>query len=588
MRFSRRTVPVLLLTALLTPSALNDAHAQSASRPLPPSAENAYAAVASQFDERDALSVVSFMDQYWRLAGNPGFKASIDHIRDRLVAAGFVATTGAATASVRIDEFPNAGRGWDYRVGTLQIDGEAESLLSRDRDRVSLAINSFSTSPGGLVAPLVDVGGGSTSDYAGKEIKGAVVLGDAPLGRLWQEAVRRRGAAGVVSTEIARYIRPTDPVMMSNEQKDVLQWGSVPYDATAKSFGFKSSWRAADQMRARLTQGAVNVRVTIDSSFYDGPNRTLIAEIAGRTKPNERIVMVAHVQEPGANDDGSGCGTLYGLARALLAAIKSGALPQPERTLTFMWVDEVRGSRQWIASHPDEARGVQYMFAMDMTGEDTAKTGGTFLIEKQADPSAVWPRPSDPHTEWGASEVKLETLKGSLLNDLHLAVCLRRARDVGWIVRTNPYEGGSDHTAFASAGIPSVLNWHFTDRYYHTNQDRLDKVSATEMKNVGISVATSAWLLSSASDQDALSVVELLGAAAQARLKLEREQGALLAKAADTALAATTERQVLAAWTKWYGEALDSVERLPVGGETESVRARVAQAKLDLAPRAMR
>ena len=43
------------------------------------------------------------------------------------------------------------------------------------------------------------------------------------------------------------------------------------------------------------------------------------------------------------------------------------------------------------------------MFALDMTGEDTEKTGGTFLIEKQADPSAVWARPSDPHTEWGAA-----------------------------------------------------------------------------------------------------------------------------------------------------------------------------------------
>ena len=32
------------------------------------------------------------------------------------------------------------------------------------------------------------------------------------------------------------------------------------------------------------------------------------------------------------------------------------------------------------------------MFSLDMTGEDTAKTGGTFLIEKQADPSAVWDR----------------------------------------------------------------------------------------------------------------------------------------------------------------------------------------------------
>lgn len=580
MTSSRRAVLVLLVATLLAPSGSNRAGAQATPASLPPTAERAYAAVVPQFDERDALSVVSFMDQYWRLAGNPGFNASIDRIRDRLVAAGFAATTGSATASVRVDEFPNAGRGWDYRAGTLQIEGEQDSVLSRDRDRVSLAINSFSTPPEGLVATLVDVGAANTNDYAGKDVKGAVVLGDAPLGRLWQDAVKRRGAAGVVSTEIASYIRPRDPSVMTDDQKDVLQWGGIPYDGSLKSFGFKSSWRAANRMRARLKQGAVKVRVTIDSSFYDGPNRTLVAEIAGRTRPNERIVMVAHVQEPGANDDGSGCGTLYGLARALLAAIKSGALPQPERTLTFMWVDEVRGSRQWITSHPDEARGVQYMFAMDMTGEDTEKTGGTFLIEKQADPSAVWPRPSDPHTEWGASEVKAETLKGSLLNDLHLAVCLRRARDVRWVVRTNPYEGGSDHTAFASAGIPSLLNWHFTDRYYHTNQDRLDKVSTAEMKNVGVSVATSAWLLASANEQDSASVVDLLVSAAQARLTLEREQGtALVARATDAAAAVLIERQVNAAWVKWYEEAVDSVARLPVGGATEALRNKIASAR---------
>jgi hypothetical protein len=576
----RRTILRASATTLLGLVASYQTLAQSAPQTLPPTAERAYAEVASRFDERDALSIVSFMDQYWRLAGNPGFNASIDHIRDRLVAAGFTAATTAAPATVRVDEFPNTGRGWDYRVGTLQFDDESEPLLSRERDRVSLAINSFSTQPRGLTAPLVDVGAGAGSDYAGKEIKGAVILGDAPLGRLWQEAVKRRGAAGVISTDIADYIRPADPSAMSNEQKDVLQWGSVPYDAAAKAFGFKSSWRASDRMRARLKHGAVNVRVTIDSTFYEGPTRTLVAEIPGRTRPAERIVMVAHVQEPGANDDGSGCGTLYGLARALVTAIKSGALPQPERTLTFMWVDEVRGSRQWITSRPDEARGVQYMFAMDMTGEDTSKTGGTFLIEKQADPSAVWARPSDPHTEWGGSEVKPERLKGSLLNDVHLAMCLRRARDTGWVVKTNPYEGGSDHTAFASAGVPSLLNWHFTDRYYHTSQDRLDKVSAAEMKNVGIAVATSAWLLASATDQDAAAVLNLLTHAAQARLTLEREQGsALAARATDPAAAAAIEKQVTAAWLKWYDEAFESVARLPIAGDTDRIRDQIAAAK---------
>ncbi len=556
---------------------------------LPPTAERVYRAVAERYNQRDAFEIVSFMDQYWRLAGNPGFNASIDHIRGRLTAAGFSAAS-EGPETLRVEEFANSGRGWDYRAGTVEFEGSSEpALLSRESDRVSLAINSFSTTPGGISAPLVDVQRGTDADYAGKEIKGAVVLGDAPLDRLWKDAVKRRGAAGIISTEIARYIRPAAPAEMSGAQKDVLQWGSVPYDSAVKAFGFKSSWRAADRMRRRLLEGPVRLHVTVDSSFYDGPNRTLIAEIQGRSRPHDRVVMVAHVQEPGANDNGSGCGTLYGLARALLEAIHAGALPRPERTLTFMWVDEVRGTSQWLKTHPVDARGVQYMFALDMTGEDAAKTGGAFLIEKQADPSAVWPRPSDPHTEWGAGTVKAESLRGSLLNDFHLAICGRRARDSGWTVRTNPYEGGSDHTVFADAGTPSLLNWHFTDRYYHTNQDRLEKVSAAEMQNVGIAVATSAWTLASADAPDAIAVVRLISEAATRRLALEREQGGtLLAKAPDRVAAEETERKVRAAWIKWYGEALESVAALPAGGETSSLRTEIAAARTSLTAAASR
>jgi hypothetical protein len=146
--------------------------------------------------------------------------------------------------------------------------------------------------------------------------------------------------------------------------------------------------------------------------------------------------------------------------------------------------------------------------------------------------------------------VKASELKGSLLNDLHLAVCLRRARDTGWIVKTNPYEGGSDHTEFKSAGIPSLLNWHFTDRYYHTNLDRPDKTSPAEMVNVGVSVATSAWFLASATADDASQVSALVQRAEADRLALERKQGA--------------STEILDAWRKWYAEARESVTRLPV------------------------
>ena len=220
------------------------------------------------------------------------------------------------------------------------------------------------------------------------------------------------------------------------------------------------------------------------------------------------------------------------------------------------------------------------MFSLDMTGEDTSKTGGTFLIEKQPDPTAVWQRPSDPHSEWGASQVAAEALKGSLLNDLHIAVAKRRARDTGWVVRTNPYEGGSDHTAFWSAGVPSVLNWHFTDRFYHTNQDTIDKVSAAEMENVGLTVATSAFFLASARETDAIEVLGLLDRAAVARLALERQQGAeIVRKAPDKTAADRTERQVTTAWIKWYSEAFDSVERLPVTVASDALKLRIAEAK---------
>lgn len=525
------------------------------------------------------------MDRFWRLAGNPGFNASIDEIRRRLAGDGFAdAGDSHALAFARVDEFPAGSPGWDYTVGTLAIDDDRgrEVVLSRERDRVSLCINSFPTPRDGMTAPLVDVGSGARDiDYRDKDLRGAVVLGDASVQRLWTLAVKARGARGVISTAIEPYIRPADEAQFTREeQKDVLQWSGIPYDPAVKGFGFKASWRAAVRLRERLKAAPVKVHVTIESTFYGGPSRSLIAEIRGRIHPGERIVMVAHVQEPGANDNASGAATQYAAAGSLLRAIRDGSLPPPGRTLTFIWADEIRGSRHWLETHPAEASQVQYMFALDMTGEDTTRTGGTFLVEKQPDPSAVWNRPSDPHTEWGSGGVKLDSLKGSLLNDVHLAVCLRRSRDTGWIVRTNPYEGGSDHSVFGEAGVPSLLDWHFTDRYYHTNQDRIDKVSSSEMANVGIAVATTAWFLASATAGDARATVELIERAAATRLALERKLGPDLVRAdSDRVAAEARERHVLEAWLKWYGEALDSVLRLAPGGADDGVRLAVTASR---------
>jgi hypothetical protein len=555
------------------------------SRSLPARTAPALADLAERFDERAAMNLVLFMDEYWRNAANARFNASVDRIKRRLETGGFtVRTTGSADGpSVWIEEFGRAN-GWDYSVGTLTLVADMttpdEVLLSRDQHRVALCVNSFSTPPGGVVAPIVDVGQGtSPADYDGRDVRGAVVLGDAGPGRLWQMAVVQRGAIGVVSAALEPYIRPGPPGSPEDakprDEWDVLQWGSVPYDDTRRAFGFKATPRAAVRIRARLAEGPARVKVDVTSSFSPGPVQSLVAEIPGAVKPDERVLLVAHIQEPGANDNASGCATLVELARALLQGIRDGKVAAPGRTLTFLWGDEIRASRQWIADHPAEAKQVRYMFSLDMTGENTALTGGTFLIEKAPDPTAVWSRPSDPHTEWGGSPVKPETLKGTLLNDLFLAVAQSRR----FVVQTNPYEGGSDHSVFLAAGVPSVLAWHFPDRFYHSNLDRPQMTSPAEMEHVGVTVGATSLLLAGATPRDAVEIAGLLERAASARFALERRQGVGLVKAApDTTAAEATEAAVMAAWRTWYAEALREVLDLPPAGKTPELRHAVERA----------
>jgi aminopeptidase YwaD len=541
-RVRRFFTALLVVAALSAPASQGRTwHLPPLDRVLPPHIEAVYTAVAPRVETGLALDAVTFMSQFWRLAGNPGYDRSIEFLAARLADAGFSAVE-TALASFRIESFEHPGQGWEHERGTLAIDGpRREVVLSREQDRLALCINSFSTPEGGVSLPLIDVGVGTAAgDYDDKPVKGAIVLGRGPVGPLWTRAVRERGAAGVVSTDIAPYVRP-------DETPGVLQWGSIPYDEARRSFAFKATPRAAARLRAALAAGEVRMHVEISTRFHLGPNRTLVAEISGTTRAAERVVLVAHVQEPGANDNASGAGTLLAVARAIRDAIARGTLARPARTLTFLWLDEIRGSERWITDHPEAASRVVAMMSLDMTGQDTAKTGGTFLIEKAPDPSALWERPSDPHSEWGAGEVSPDLVRGHFLNDLHLAVCLRRARDTGWVVRTNPYEGGSDHTVFTRRGVPALLNWHFTDRYYHTNLDTPDKTSAATMGNVATAVATTAAFLAAATAADEAPLTALVDEAERTRLETERANHA--------------SQEILAAWQTWYAEARASVAR---------------------------
>ena len=221
LRHSSRLLAIVALVAVLDGAAAlhgQGVSPQPAKGSIPASAERAYAALAPLVNGDAAMEVVRFMDQYWRIAGNPGFNASVDHIKSQLEQAG---------VETRVDEFTNRGRGWDYQVGSVSFADTGKCCSRRNATASRCASIRSLRRLAASTRPLsTSAAGAAAADYEGKVVKGAVVLGSADAGRLWQQAVKARGAVGFISTSIAPYIRPNDPAAFTSpDQQDVFQWG---------------------------------------------------------------------------------------------------------------------------------------------------------------------------------------------------------------------------------------------------------------------------------------------------------------------------------------------------------------------------
>jgi aminopeptidase YwaD len=520
-------------------------------------------AVRLRFDGERAKRVVAFMEQYWRVPANVGFTASVAHVESIITAAGFVDERSASPRdrlTYRVESRPGV-QTWEPDSASLTIVGQSTPVLRWATNRNMLAINSLPTPPSGIEAEVVMVSAVADSAFARVDVRGRIVHADAPVSRLFAEAVQKRGAIGVLAYNMPVYTKPS-------VHRRSIQFSSIPLDTVRRSFGILLSYDARENLRRALAAGPVRVRVGIAARSFQADEHTLIADVRGSVAPNERWVFSAHVQEPGANDDASGVGTQAEMARVLAALVRDGTV-DPKRTITFIWGTEISAPQRYLAADEARTRDIRWGMSLDMVGENTAVTGGTFLIEKMPDPSAVWTRGEDKHSEWGGSPLKPEEIVPHYFNDFVLRRCLDQAATNGWIVRTNPYEGGSDHVPFLRAKKPGILLWHFTDEFYHTDGDRLDKVSAQEMTNVGVAALVSAVTLTSADGATARAIVAEVERAAMARLDAELQLSRnAVAEGGDRA----KENTILRTWGTYYRDAIRAAADIEVGGSSDATR----------------
>lgn len=516
------------------------------------------------FSGDSAFATVAFVEQFWRQPGSVGFDTTINRVVGILERAGYVAEADApvgAPLTYRVEHREMRRPSWSPIDASLVIEG-GDTLLQFASNRNMLAIGSYDTPDTGVVARVVDL----TTAAADADVRGAIVFAEGAATRRVADAMER-GAIGALMYRMPSYTQP-------ETNRTSIQFGSFRGDSARQTWAMFLSFAAREGLTQALAAGPVRVRARSRVDWRQADELTLVAEVHGTTRPQERFVLSAHVQEPGANDNATGVATQAELARVLAAAIQSGDVTL-NRTLTMIWGNEISAVARYLAEDSVRTSGVKWGLSLDMVGEDVSKTGGTFLVEKMPDPSAVWTRGDDHHTEWGGRPLSEDDMTPHYFNDLVLDQCRAVAATApgGWVVDANPFEGGSDHTPFLRADIPGLLFWHFTDQFYHTDNDRLDKVSPQEMTNVGRCTLNTVLQLTTASEDTVLDLVASTRAAALRRIATEsRLSTDSIAQGGDPA----EQHHIVAAWQDWYVGALEAIR--DIGITTPRVEQAIADA----------
>ncbi len=508
--------------------------------------------VRPEFKGDLAYETVAYVEQYWRVAGNTGFNNSIFRITEKLESAGYVLEDNATEENrltYRIEKRKMDRPTWEPVSASLKFVGADEELLSSGTNRNMTYLYSSSTPSEGITGEVIYIE--SKEALERMDVKGKILFSDQLSYRSLQAAVREKAAFGVLTYDMPSYLQP-------EKNTTSIQFRGLRYDSEHPAWAIALSYEAKEKLKAALKNGPVKVHVKIETKIYDSYELTVVANVKGSELPLESLVFSAHIQEPGANDNATGVGTQLEMASITADLLNNGKLDL-KRTLTFLWGDEIISTRRYIQEEEKREPKINWGISLDMVGENTDVTGGTFLIEKMPDPSAIWTRGEDKHSEWGGSPMTVDQMKPHYFNDFILTIFEAQGEYADWVVKTNPFEGGSDHTPFLQADIPGLLLWHFTDQFYHTDNDRLDKVSKKTMVNVGTGALVSAYTLLNADVETGNELAQMILGKAIERLQIE---SILSKKAIENGDNATEQKLILETWKDWYLKALDSISDL--------------------------
>jgi len=526
------------------------ASSQAKPADLPPLITTAEAeALAAELSGSTAKRTIEQISRNHRMRGSRGYAAAAELIRARLVEAGL--------AEVEIMSLPadgkifygtqrsrpawNAERAelWERRQeGGRWVDGDR--IASWAEEPLVLAQDSVS---GRADSDLVDVGAGTAeSDYAGKDVKGKLVLVSGQPGEAAPLAIGKYKAAGLVSWA------QNQKQAWWGEDESLIRWGHLD-TWEYPTFAFMVSPARAKAWKARLALGeTVRLRADVEAGRSKGAYLIPTAVIPGKDRTRE-IVFSCHLDHPnpGANDNASGCAGILEIARSLTALIKAGKLPEPKRSIRFIWPAEIEATIALLNARPIFPAGTLATVHLDMIGGRTETTGGTLTVEGSppSSPSFVgdvgfaiarWVNAeSAAYQDTGVSAFPLTDPEGG-----------KRALQAN----VGGFSEGSDHQIWAEGSwrIPILYVSDWPDRYIHTNRDVPANIDPTKLKRAMFIAAASAWYLANLDNSRAEPLRQAMRAETLDRWAERQRQAAALRAGGG----AEAEVENLARHQNWY------------------------------------
>ena len=245
---------------------------------------------------------------------------------------------------------------------------ESAEVLSPQRARLDVLGlgGSVPTPPGGIEGDVIVVGSFEELRARSGEIKGRIVLFNAPFVNYPDTVSYRnsgaRAAAAFGATAVL--VRSIGPIGMHT-----LHTGSVEYASDATQIPAAAvSVEDANRLARLAGRGQrIRVRLSLDSrTLPDAESANVVAEIVGRELPDEIVLIGGHLDSwdvgTGASDDAVGSIVTW---EALRLMKKLGL--RPRRTVRLvLWTNEengVRGGATYATMHAREAGN--HVFALE-------------------------------------------------------------------------------------------------------------------------------------------------------------------------------------------------------------------------------